>query len=97
MITFIKVNRWKYDPSRGLHENCKTPQLSDAELVHYLAKRANDDANLAPSAFGVVPVRKRGPSQVNKVSINTTTLSSKTIVKKTSAKSGFQKKQKHHY
>ena len=89
MITFLKVNRWKYDPSRGLHENCKTPQLSDEELVRYLVKRANDDSNLLPSVLGVVPVRKRGPSQVNN-----TTVSSKAAVKKPPAKSGLKKRAK---
>ena len=70
MITFIKLNRWAYDPSRGLHENCKTPQLSDDELVRYLVKRANDDANLPPSVLGVVALRKRGPSQTNNATAN---------------------------
>ena len=87
MITLIKLNRWAYDPSRGLHENCKTPQLSDEELVRYLVKRANDDSNLLPSVLGAVPVRKRGPSQVNNA-----TASSKAAVKKPSAKSGGSKK-----
>jgi len=87
MITFIKLNRWAYDPSRGLHENCKTPQLSDDELVRYLVKRANDDANLPPSVLVVVVLRKRGPSQINNA-----TASSKAAVKKPSAKSGGLKK-----
>ena len=88
MITLIKLNRWAYDPSRGLHENCKTPQLSDDELVCYLVKRANDVANLTPSVLDVVTLRKRGPSQVNNA-----TASSKAAVKKPSAKSGRFKKQ----
>ncbi len=94
MITFINLNRWKYDASRGLHENCKTPQLSDAELVHYLVKKANDAASLVPQALTVVPAKKRGPAQVDKTSSNTA-LKSKTIVKKPLTKSGFQKKRKH--
>ncbi len=70
-----------------MHENCKTPQLSDDELVRYLVKRANEDANLTPSVLGVVTARKRGPSQVNNA-----TASSKAVVKKPSAKSGGVKK-----
>ena len=88
MITFIKLNRWAYDPSRGLQENCKTPQLSDDELVCYLVKRTNDDANLPPSVLGVVVLRKRGTSQINKA-----TASFKAAVKKPSAKSGGFKKE----
>ena len=96
MITFIKVNRWTYDPSRGLHENCKTPQLSDSELVRYLVKRAkdddDDDENSSSLALAVVPIRKRGP--VPKVTSSVKVISKTNAAKKTSAKSDLQKKRK---
>ena len=80
MKSFISVNRWKFDHSRGLHENCKTPWHSDDQLVHYLTKRANeDDENSIGIALTAVPSRKRGP--IRKVS-NNAAPSSKTVVKK---------------
>ena len=49
-----------------MHKNCKTPQLSDAELIHYLVKRnADNDAADLPSAMAVVSVRNRGPPPVS--------------------------------
>ena len=91
MITFIKLKRWTYDSSRGLHENCKTPQMSDVDLVRYLVKRANDDDDEKPaaSALAVVPIRKRGP--VPKVT-NSDTSTFKKVAKKPSAKSGEKKR-----
>lgn len=42
-ISFIKINRLEYDPARGLHENCKTPQKPDHLLRSYLVKRDKND------------------------------------------------------
>ena len=88
MITFIDVNRWKYDPSRGLHENCKTPWVSDDQILQYLVKQANKDADSSPLELAVVPPRKRGP--IRKASSNSAA-TLKTVLQKKTAKPRVQK------
>jgi len=42
---FIHLNRWQYNPDRGLHQDCKTPQLPDHQLTMYKLK--NNESTIA--------------------------------------------------
>ena len=67
---FIIVSRWKYDASRGLHIDCKTPQLSDSENRQYLLKKkkdedSDDDNPAAIEAHEVSTKRPRGKTSTS--------------------------------
>ena len=51
VTTYLNVNRWIYDPVRGLPRDCKNPQQADSHLKKFL-KRSNDGGadtdNFAP-------------------------------------------------
>ncbi len=58
----IQINRWEFDPKRGLSIVCRNPQLPDQQLKKYLVSKETieEQERLDLGVFTASP-RKRGP------------------------------------
>ena len=68
-MLFIKVNRWEYDPQRGLHRDCKTPQLSDTENIKYKLKLKEDLLTTEEIEVNDIKVARQQKSKALRVKI----------------------------
>ena len=70
--TFIIINRWNYVESRGLHRDCKTPQLADDSLKKYMVSKnqvgqQDDDSNMQGNTLVIDQNSNKRKSQKRKV------------------------------